>query len=156
MSRIHFHILQTWKFYDISSFFDLRKVIFHKSDFFQKKNFFQNFFYFFKKVFFRNFQFAMVINDFWNNLSWFFLKFINSEMRIFKKNEKKNFSKKNFFLKNWFFNKSLTYVKKWWYVMKLHSLVYIKTYFRHQYMIPKRKEKNLKKKITKKKFLEKS
>ena len=64
MSRIHFHILQTWKFYDISSFFDLRKVIFHKSDFFQKKIFSKIFFIFSKKFFFRNFQFAMVINDF--------------------------------------------------------------------------------------------
>ena len=56
MSRIHFHILQTWKFYDISSFFDLRKVVFHKSDFFQKKFFSKIFFIFSKKFFFEIFS----------------------------------------------------------------------------------------------------
>ena len=56
MLRIHLYILQTWKFYDISSFFDLRKVVFHKSDFFQKKFFSKIFFIFSKKVFFSKFS----------------------------------------------------------------------------------------------------
>ena len=39
MFQIHFYILQIWPFYNISSFFDLCKTLFHKSVFF-KKNFF--------------------------------------------------------------------------------------------------------------------
>ena len=54
--QIRFHILQTWKFYDISSFFDLRKVVFHKSDFFQKNFFSKIFFIFSKKFFFEIFS----------------------------------------------------------------------------------------------------
>ena len=38
-----FYILQTWTFYDISSFFDLNKALFHKLVF-SKKIFFFNFF----------------------------------------------------------------------------------------------------------------
>ena len=44
MFKIRFHILQTWTFYDLSSFFDLSKAFFHKLIFFQK-NFFSNFFF---------------------------------------------------------------------------------------------------------------
>ena len=63
MFEIRFYILQIMTFYDISSFFDLSKAFFHKL-IFSKKNFF--FWFFFQKFFFKIFQFAIVINDFWN------------------------------------------------------------------------------------------
>ena len=51
--RIYFLILQTCPFYDISSFFVLRKALFHKLVFFSKKNFFQ---ICFPKIFFPFFK----------------------------------------------------------------------------------------------------
>ena len=53
MFKTRFHILQTWKFYDISSFFALSKVLFHKLVFFKKRNFFL---IFFSKIFFAPFN----------------------------------------------------------------------------------------------------
>ena len=44
MVKIRFYILQIWPFYNISSFFDLCKTLFHKSVFFQKNFFFNIFF----------------------------------------------------------------------------------------------------------------
>ena len=64
MFKIRFYILQIMTFYDISSFFDLSKVLFHKLIFFKKKNFFLIFF--FKKFFFLIF--------FVCNGNWWFLK----------------------------------------------------------------------------------
>ena len=48
MFKIHFHILNIWTFYDLSSFFDLSQALFHKLVFF-KKIFFS---YFFSKILF--------------------------------------------------------------------------------------------------------
>ena len=53
MVKISFSILQIWPFYNISSFFDLCKTLFHKSVFF-KKNFFFNIF--FKNIFFASYE----------------------------------------------------------------------------------------------------
>ena len=53
MFKIRFHLVQTWPFYDISSFFDLCMVLFHKLVF-SKKNFF--FIFFQKKFFFSIFR----------------------------------------------------------------------------------------------------
>ena len=73
-----------------------------------------------------------------------------------KKNFFSFFFKKNFFGKNWFVKKYLAFIKNWWYIIKLHSLVYMKTYFWHHFMTYKMKKKFLKKKIRKKIFLKKN
>ena len=44
MFKMRFYILQIWPFYNISSFFDLCKTLFHKSVFFKKNFFFDIFF----------------------------------------------------------------------------------------------------------------
>ena len=44
MFKIRFHILQTLKFYDISSFFDLSLALFHKLVFFKNNFLYQKFF----------------------------------------------------------------------------------------------------------------
>ena len=47
--------------------------------------------------------------------------------------------------KYWFVKKYLALVKKWWFIIKIHSLVHIKTHFGHQFMI--QKIEKMKKKI---------
>ena len=85
MFKIRFHILQTLKFYDISSFFDLSLALFHKLVFFKN-----NFLY--QKFFFENFwKIFFALNSF---LGWFMTK-----KKISKKFQKKFWPKKirNFF-----------------------------------------------------------
>ena len=74
-----------------------------------------------------------------------------NEKKIFlEKNEKKNFGK------NWFVKECLAFIKNWWCIIKLHSLVYMETYFWHHFMTYKMKKEILKKKIRKKFFFEKN
>ena len=147
MFKIRFHILQIWTFYDISSFFDL---LLHKIVFFSKKKFF--FLFFSKKIrkFFESFLFEMLVNYFWNTalveISWY----VFQKWWISIANWK--FQKKIFFGKNWFVKEYLAFIKNWWCIIKLHSLVYMETYFWHHFMTYKMKEKNFEKKNQKKKF----
>ena len=138
-------------------------LTFTQISFFLKKNFFSLFFSKKIKFFFENFLFEMLVNYFWNTalvkISWY----VFQKWWIFIANwkfSKKNFFgkkwKKNFFGKNWFVNKYLAFIKNWWYIIKLHSLVYMKTYFWHHFMSYKMEKKFWKKKIRKKKFLKKS
>ena len=101
----------------------------------------------------------MLVNYFWNTalveISWYvFQKWWISianwkfQKKIFLEKNEKNF----FFGKNWFVKEYLAFIKNWWCIIKLHSLVYMETYFWHHFMTYKMKKKILKKKNQKKNF----
>ena len=123
-------------------------LTFTEISFFQKNKFFPIFFKKILKFFFENFLFEMLVNYFWNTalvkISWYVFQKWWIFIANWKFSKKKFFGKKwkkIFFGKNWFVNKYLAFIKNWWYIIKLHSLVYMKTYFGHQFMIHKMEKK---------------
>ena len=129
-----------------------------KEFFFQKKIFFL-FFQKNEKIFSKIFRLRCLLISFETQLrsKFHYMCFKNDEFPLQTENFQKKifFGKKlekNFFGKNWFVKKYLAFIKNWWYIIKLHSLVYMKTYFGHQFMIHKMEKKNFFEKKSKKKF----
>ena len=94
--KIHFHILQIWTFYDISSFFDL---LLQKLVFFKKINFFLFFSKKIKKFFLKIFCLKCLLIIFETQLWSKFhdMCFKNDEFSL----QTENFQKKKFFGKKW-------------------------------------------------------